>query len=84
MRKVGSKVKIKSIEWYNKNKWPDGFIRGKEIGFNEYMSHYCGKEAIIKEAYLSFGAQCYSLNIDDGSWTWVEYMFDKDENYDIE
>lgn len=88
MRRVGSKVKIKSIEWYNKNKWPDGFVRygsrGKEIGFNEFMSLYCGREAIIKEAYLSFGVQCYSINIDDGCWTWVEYMFDKDEIYGIE
>jgi len=83
-RMIGSKVKIKSIEWYNKNKWPDGFVRGEAVGFNELMSIHCGAEAIIEDAYLSFGSQCYSLNIDDGCWTWVEYMFEKGEVYGIE
>lgn len=83
-RRIGSKVKIKSIEWYNKNKWPDGFVRGENVGFNEFMSIHCGMEAIIVDAYLSFGEQCYSLDIDDGCWTWVEYMFEKDEFYGIE
>lgn len=57
--KVGDKVRIKSIDWYNENKNPDyGFVYlGNGICFYSHMSNYCGKTMTISEI---FGC-CYRM-----------------------
>ena len=70
--KIGDKVKIRSLEWFN-------LINGNnscnsKLGrFFPSMTKYCGKEAIITRIinYNSF-----KLNIDNGVWTWLGYMFE--------
>ena len=72
--KVGDKVRIKSLDWYNENKDINGYI----CGFTPKMSEYCGKTATI----VKVGSYHYELDIDNGSWWWDDEMFD--ENYNIE
>ena len=70
--KVGDKVRIKSLDWYKKNRNSLGRIKG----FMPEMSEYLGKEAIIEECY-DF---CYELNIDHHLWSWDDEMFDETYN----
>ena len=72
--KVGDTVRIKSIDWYNKNRNSLGRVNG----FMPEMYEYLGKEAIIVKCY-----ECsYELNIDHHFWSWDDEMFD--ENYYME
>ena len=78
--KVGDKVRIKSLDWYNENKDINGYI----CGFTPKMSEYCGKTATI----VKVGSYHYELDMDDGYrygyryWYWDDEMFD--ENYNME
>ena len=72
--KVGDKVRIKSLDWYNENKNINGFV----FGFTPKMSEYCGKTATI----VKVGSFHYELDIDDWDWYWTDEMFD--ENYYME
>lgn len=45
--KVGDKVKIKSLDWYNQNKDAFGFIFCNNICFDEKMTEFCGKTVTI-------------------------------------
>ena len=49
--KVGDKVRIKSLDWYNENRDPKhGFVFfGNGICFYSHMSKYCGKTMTISE-----------------------------------
>ena len=70
--KVGDKVRIKSLDWYNNvNKTRNGFF----CDFTAKMSEYCGKTSTI----VKVGRCHYELDIDDGDWYWTDEMFD--ENY---
>ena len=40
--KVGDKVRIKSKEWYDKNKDENGEIKNDDIVFGKYYSKFCG------------------------------------------
>ena len=40
--KVGDKVRIKSKEWYDKNKDENGEIKNNDIVFGKYQSEFCG------------------------------------------
>ena len=45
--KVGDKVKIKSLDWYNQNKDGFGLIFCNNICFDEKMIEFCGKTVTI-------------------------------------
>lgn len=51
--KVGDKVRVKSLEWYNRNKDVEGFVydRMDDIPFKKGMSKWCGKIVQIREVY---------------------------------
>lgn len=68
--KVGDKVRIKSIDWYNDNKDKYGVV--PNCRFVKSMSIYCGKEATI----LGFRFDGYMLDIDE-SWCWRNEMFEE-------
>ena len=69
--KVGDTVRIKSIDWYNKNRNSLGRVKG----FMPEMYEYLGKEAIIVKCY-----ECsYELNIDHHFWSWDDEMFDENK-----
>lgn len=80
--KVGDKVRVKSLEWFNANKIVDSnghwLVKVNENGGNreafvEDMTGYCGKEAtIINVVYDS-----YWIDIDGPTgWIWTDSMFE--------
>lgn len=50
--KVGDTVKIKSFDWYNKNKNFNGFVACNNAIFSKDMSQFCGKSYIIQSCYI--------------------------------
>lgn len=73
--KVGDTVRIKSIDWYEKNKNKTGIIDIGGISFGEYKSRYCGKTAKITGVYSNH----YNIDIDRFS-CWSDDMFEDDFN----
>jgi len=73
--KVGDKVRIKSLDWYNSNKDEDGEIglHSDEYLFLEVMSEYCGKECEVSHVYPNGE---YSLK--GNGWIWNDWMFEDD------
>lgn len=70
--KVGDKVKIKSKDWYEKNKGEDGEVLTAESVFIKDMTRYCGMDAIIDAA----ADGRYLLDIDSMEWHWCDGMFE--------
>ena len=64
--KVGDKVQIKDIDWYNENKDEYGYINCGSRAFFTKMSNWCGKIATIKEICKT---NCYRLEEYDFDWT---------------
>lgn len=76
---VGDTVKIKSKEWYEKNKtWNDEAEQfeilncSSGIIFAEGMSAYCGKTATIVDKRLYH----YLIDIDDQDFVWTDSFFE--------
>ena len=82
--KVGDKVRIKSLEWYSKNKNGLGHVSHYDTNntFVSSMSSYCGMTANITEVEGSH----YILDVDNGDWWWQDFMFEEplvdDSNYE--
>ena len=53
--KLGDKVQIKSVDWYNENKDADGFVRCGDRVFDNYMSEFCGSIVTIVGIYPHTG-----------------------------
>ena len=69
--KVGDKVRVKSLEWYDIN-YADGGFTIDGNWFDADMSVFCGKVANIKSVSHDF----YELDIDGGSWCWYDWMLE--------
>lgn len=52
--KVGDKVKIKSLDWYNTFKDDEGVVDCGQWYFDKKMSRFCGKIVTICESYDMF------------------------------
>ena len=74
--KVGDKVRIKSLDWYNENAKGDGSINCGFANFVSLMKEYCGKTATITKS-LNYS---YELDIGGCSWGWTDEMFDETFN----
>ena len=79
--KVGDKVRINSIDWYNENKNPDyGFVYlGNGICFYSHMSTYCGKTMTISEIV----GCCYRMAkcaYDDWTDEMIEGLVEEENN----
>ena len=59
--KVGDKVRIKSKDWYDKNKDEDGYIGLPLDVFNYLMAKHCGEIATITEILED---SVYKIDID--------------------
>lgn len=80
--KIGDKVRVKSIEWYNENKDENGNIYFQGVPFNKYMALLCGKEVIIREI-----SDSYYLIDEPSLRVWTDEMFEDgviEEPNDIE
>ena len=90
--KVGDKVRIKSLEWYNSaNKSGKGHIEcSNRVLFNVGMTNYCGCDAEIIEVRCSTKGEAFvKLDIDEGNWSWYDWMFEEnisenETDYDYE
>lgn len=71
--KVGDKVKIKSLEWYNLNKNRYDYIQLLKYQFNYYMTKYCGLTATIKQ--VNPDEHNYFIDI-DSDFCWTDEMFE--------
>lgn len=60
--KVGDKVRIKSIDWYNENKNSCGNFKVNYLPFLKDMAEYCGKEVIITKIDEKSGT--FRVNLD--------------------
>ena len=76
--KVGDKVRVKSLEWYNKNKSEFGDVRTPNNIFVPNMSIFCGKEVTISGVALidSNNVIYYSLKEDTSGYGWTDDMFE--------
>ena len=75
--KVGDKVRIKSLDWYNENKDEDGNIilincTNSSYNFIEKMRGLCGKVVTISSVYM------YSYNMveDNCEYFWTDEMIE--------
>lgn len=74
--KVGDKVKIKSLDWYNDNRDFYGNVECGVYYFIEEMTKYCGETLTIGKKYNNK----YVLQ-EDENFAWTDDMFDS--NIDI-
>lgn len=75
--KVGDKVRVKSLEWYNASKDKSGDINsdnGDESVFTEDMPQYCGKEYNVSEVCATDGG--YYILEECKGWQWCDYMLE--------
>lgn len=81
--KVGDRVKIKSLDWYNNNKnkfgkvWTKGLDGESQICFDSYMKPYCGMEDVI----FSVKQENYILKNNSCAWTddMIEGLVEEDK-----
>ena len=73
--KVGDRVKIKSLEWYEKWKDEDEDVnfRSRPNFFSQRMKKYCGRIVCIKDVFsVGFG-----ICEDDGTFVWLPEFFEE-------
>lgn len=72
--KVGDKVRVKSLEWYDDNKNDDGRIYGlnNEINFINAMARYCGQIFQIQEIENDY----YLMH--DNVFCWQDWMLENE------
>lgn len=77
--KVGDRVRIKSLDWYNENKDEYGYINCGSRAFFTKMSDWCGKIVTIKEICKT---NCYHLEEYDFDWTdeMIEGLVEEENN----
>ena len=70
--KVGDKVKIKSLDWYNENKSKTGYITFNYVNFMPEMSRYCGEILTINQDVEVFGQYIMS----ECGFLWTDEMIE--------
>lgn len=71
--KVGDKVQIKNIDWYNKNKSKShGTVTCGGKYFDYDMREWCGKTMTILDAYQT----CYIMKEDGAKDLWTDEMIE--------
>ena len=76
--KIGDKVRVKSIDWYNRNERKNGTVLIGP-GFVEDMSKYCGKEYFIEKYFYNW----YVLNGID-CWKFCDDFFEENKKLELE
>ena len=71
--KVGDKVRIKSKDWYEKNRDYSGYIWLQLAVFNYLMAKHCGEIATITEIWED---SIYNIDIDKYNFSWTDEMFE--------
>lgn len=71
--KVGDKVRVKSLEWYNKNRNEYGVIKAGGDCFVSDMSAWCDQVVEIREVFLD--SKKYKIK-EDSDYCWTDSMFE--------
>ena len=71
--KVGDKVRVKSLDWYNKNSKNSAVVKNG-VSFTDSMLKYCGMTAVVVGIYYD----SYDIDIDNKEWYWYDWMFEDD------
>ena len=71
--KVGDRVRINSLDWYNKNKDETGFICFNYVNFIPEMSRYCSEILTINKIVEEF--ECYLMS--ECAFTWTDEMIEE-------
>ena len=66
--KVGDKVRIKSLDWYNENKDEYGYVRCIDFLFTPEHSKYCGSEFTVAHI-TEFRIPSYVMDNNGHEWT---------------
>ena len=66
--KVGDKIRIKSLDWYNENKNKEGLVICGNLSLGSINKHFCGKTFTIKEVKKD-----YYIVVEDMSY-WNDEM----------
>ena len=76
--KVGDKVRIKSLDWYNKNKDVDGIIDCGVLEFDEELSVFCGRIVTINTLASTndYDKDCYTIIEDNKMFNWTDEMIE--------
>lgn len=82
--RIGDKVRIRSLEWYEANKDEDGKIlclapSGRKFYFTPELTSLCGKEAFIKAVFKQLDAGFYFLQGWEG-YAFTDDMFEGNES----
>lgn len=74
--KIGQKVRVKSLDWYNNNKDTSHRVNigDKKPCFTYNMSKYCGLVLTIDD-HSEYEGEYYMVE-DDGVYTWTDEMFE--------
>ena len=72
--KVGDKVRIKNIDWYNQNKDIHGNIECGDALMNIIKSQFCGK--IVTISNISDVTDTYKIEEDNGQYIWTDEMIE--------
>lgn len=74
--KIGQKVRVKSLDWYNANKgkFDNIVLGGVRPSFTHYMSRYCGQVMTIVAIDSEYGD--YTMKEDNGDYSWDAEMFE--------
>ena len=68
--KIGDKVRVKSLEWYNSQEKDRVGLIHFGIGFTARMSKYCGRILTIQDIYGDF----YIVN--ESLFNWQDWMLE--------
>ena len=82
--KVGDRVRIKSLDWYNENKDELGNIDCGDALMTTEKSQFCGK--IVTISNISDVIDAYKIEKDNGCYNWTDEMIEglvKEETYDF-
>lgn len=75
--KIGDKVRVKSLEWYNDNKDEYGYIFSHGIYFVPRMTMFCGCVMTINK--IDNGSDNIIYYVKENACVWTEDMFEDDD-----
>ena len=73
--KAGDKVRIKSLDWYNKNKDKTNEIECDSVYFIPDMTIFCNKIVTISSVW-SNTLEVYHIKEDNGRFNWTDEMIE--------
>lgn len=74
--KVGDKVRINSLDWYNKNKGNDGIVEFSTSVFVPGMSQFCGKVVTIEAVFDEGDDDDVIYCMEEIGYDWTDEMFE--------